>query len=121
MVTCQRLHYWLIMLLCDVWKLSFQCPLPALTDPTTGANLTSHITIEQVKAECYLTVLTFVLLLLSLFLLFLGIFLFVCFILLAFQSKEYLEKVINSSSKSFYNFSIIKHILCPKNYPTYYY
>lgn len=33
MVTCQRLHYWTIILLCKVCGLSIQCPLPALTDP----------------------------------------------------------------------------------------
>ena len=94
------------MLLCKVWKLSFQCPLPALTDPTTGANLTSHIAIEQAKLEYYLTVLKFSLLLLSVFLELLGIFLF-CFI---FHSKENLEKFMNSTSKIFHNFSIIKHM-----------
>lgn len=79
MVTRQRLHYWIIMLLCKVWKLSFQCSLPTLTDPTTGANLTSHMAIEQAKLEYYLTVLKFSLLLLSVFLELLGIFCFVLF------------------------------------------
>lgn len=33
MVTCERLRYWAIILLCKVCRLSIQCPLPALTDP----------------------------------------------------------------------------------------
>lgn len=75
MVTCLRLHlYWTIMILCKVHKLSFQHPLPTLTDPGTGANLTSHITIEQVKPVYYLTVLKFPVPFLSVFLPLLGIF-----------------------------------------------
>lgn len=62
-----------------VYKLSFQRPLPTLTDPTTGANLTSHITIEQAEPEYYLTVLKFSLLLLSAFLSLLRVFLCIIF------------------------------------------
>lgn len=68
MVTRQRLHYWLIMQLCKVCELGSQRPLPTYTDPRTGANLTSHITIEQAKPEYNLTVLNFSLLLQSAFL-----------------------------------------------------
>lgn len=69
----------MITLLCKVWKLNFLCPLPTLTDPRAGANLTSHITIEQAKPEYYLTVVKFSLLLLSVFLELLWTFHFVLF------------------------------------------
>lgn len=102
MVTCQRLLYWKMTILCKACKLSFQFPLLTLTDPGTGANLTSHITTEQAKPVYYLAVLKFSLPSLSAFLPLLGIFFF-------FQSKGNLEKFINSSSKTFNNFSVVKH------------
>lgn len=105
MVTCHWLHYWIIILLCKACKLGSQCLLPTLTGPRTVANLTSHITIEQTESEYYLSVFKFSHVLLSASYHFFG--LFVCFTI---QSKGNLEEIIYLNSKTFLNFSTIKHI-----------